>query len=168
MSDISFFTDEDVHGELAGILRSSGVDAVSTPETGRLTEPGPAQLEWCHEQGPGDYQFQCRRLRGFTPRMACCGTTPFRDNRFLSTADWRLAAPCTSSRTHADRRRDGRLLRISQRLAFRVTADQNSTRIRRFRQEAYDATLPDVFGVICWQGSCHDTSGSPRIANESC
>lgn len=51
MSDISFFTDEDVHGELAGILRSSGFDAVSTPEAGRLSEQDPAHLEWCHEQG---------------------------------------------------------------------------------------------------------------------
>lgn len=39
MSDISFFIDEDVHGELAGILRASGFDAVSTPEAGRLRDP---------------------------------------------------------------------------------------------------------------------------------
>ncbi|MGH7139859.1 MAG: DUF5615 family PIN-like protein [Pirellulales bacterium] len=51
MSDISFFTDEDVHGELAAILRSSGFDAVSTPEADRLSEVDPAQLEWCHTHG---------------------------------------------------------------------------------------------------------------------
>jgi len=44
MSDISFFTDEDVHGELAEILRANGFDAVSTPEAGRLSEPEPLTL----------------------------------------------------------------------------------------------------------------------------
>ena len=51
MSDIAFFSDEDVYGELAGILRSRGFDAVSTPEAGRLSEPDPVQLRWCKEQG---------------------------------------------------------------------------------------------------------------------
>lgn len=51
MSDISFFTDEDVHGELAGILRANGFDAVSAPEAGRLSEPDPTHLEWCHKHG---------------------------------------------------------------------------------------------------------------------
>lgn len=42
MNHVAFFTDEDVYGEFAGILRSSGFDAVSTPEADRLTEPDPS------------------------------------------------------------------------------------------------------------------------------
>jgi hypothetical protein len=47
MSSIAFFTDEDVHGQLVGILRSHGFDAVSAPETDRLSETDPAHLQWC-------------------------------------------------------------------------------------------------------------------------
>jgi hypothetical protein len=45
---------------LAGILRSNGFDAVSTPEAGRLSEPDPAQLEWCHEQDRAIVTFNTR------------------------------------------------------------------------------------------------------------
>lgn len=48
MSDIRLFTDEDVFGDLAVILRSHGFDAISTPEARRLSEPDPDQLSWCH------------------------------------------------------------------------------------------------------------------------
>lgn len=51
MSDIRFFTDEDVYGGLAEILRSHGFDAVSTPEADRLSETDRDQLEWCRENG---------------------------------------------------------------------------------------------------------------------
>lgn len=51
MSDIAFFADEDVYGELAAILPTSGFDAVSAPEAGRLNESDPAHLESCHAHG---------------------------------------------------------------------------------------------------------------------
>jgi hypothetical protein len=46
MSAIRLFTDEDVYGAVAAALRSAGIDAVSTPEVGRLGESDESQLEW--------------------------------------------------------------------------------------------------------------------------
>jgi hypothetical protein len=46
MGALQFFTDEDVYGAIARALRSAGIDAVSTPETGRLGESDESQLEW--------------------------------------------------------------------------------------------------------------------------
>jgi hypothetical protein len=51
MSQIRFFTDEDVHGPVVTGLRTAGFDAVSTPEAGRLGESDPAQLLWNFQQG---------------------------------------------------------------------------------------------------------------------
>lgn len=46
MSALRLYTDEDMHGALAGQLRAAGWDAVSTPEANRLGERDPAQLTW--------------------------------------------------------------------------------------------------------------------------
>jgi hypothetical protein len=51
VSQIQFFTDEDVHRALAVQLRSAGVDAVSTPEAGRLSELDSSQLLWAAQEG---------------------------------------------------------------------------------------------------------------------
>jgi len=50
MSAIRFFTDEDVYGAVARALRSAGIDAVSTPETGRLGESDESQLDWARAE----------------------------------------------------------------------------------------------------------------------
>jgi hypothetical protein len=57
MSEILFFTDENIHGELADILRSHGFNAVSTPEADRLSEPDPVELEWCQAEGRCNVTF---------------------------------------------------------------------------------------------------------------
>jgi hypothetical protein len=44
MTPIRFLTDEDVYGSVAGKLRRRDIDAVSTPETGRLGESDASQL----------------------------------------------------------------------------------------------------------------------------
>ena len=41
-----FFTDEDVCGGVAKALRAAGLDAVSTPEAGRLAADDESLLEW--------------------------------------------------------------------------------------------------------------------------
>jgi hypothetical protein len=51
MASIRFFTDEDVYGAIAPSLRKSGVDVISTPETGRLGESDESQLEWATDEG---------------------------------------------------------------------------------------------------------------------
>jgi hypothetical protein len=51
MSLISFFTDEDVYGHVAEQLRAAGIDAISTPEAGRLGSGDPEQLSWAAQQG---------------------------------------------------------------------------------------------------------------------
>jgi hypothetical protein len=51
MSQIRFFTDEDVHGAIAPHLRAAGFDAVSSPEAGRLGTNDPEQLLWATQQG---------------------------------------------------------------------------------------------------------------------
>lgn len=51
MSAIRFFTDEDVYGATAAVLRRAGFDAISTPEAGRLRESDESQLQWAASQG---------------------------------------------------------------------------------------------------------------------
>lgn len=51
MSAIRFFTDEDIYGAVAPALRSAGLDAVSTPEAGRLNESDESQLTWAAQNG---------------------------------------------------------------------------------------------------------------------
>ena len=46
MSKPAFFTDEDVYAAVAVALRKAGLDAVSTPEAGRLGESDDSQLAW--------------------------------------------------------------------------------------------------------------------------
>jgi hypothetical protein len=46
MSQIRFFTDEDVYAAIAIGLRKAGFDAIATPEAGRLGEPDESQLEY--------------------------------------------------------------------------------------------------------------------------
>src|SRR5436853_7008940 len=50
MNTIRFFTDEDVYAAVASALRRSGVDAISTPEAGRLSQTDDAQLEWAAKE----------------------------------------------------------------------------------------------------------------------
>lgn len=40
------YTDEDVYAAIAPALRRAGVDAISTPEAGRLGESDESQLSW--------------------------------------------------------------------------------------------------------------------------
>ena len=49
--ELRYFTDEDIYGAVAAALRKSGVDAVSTPEAGRLAETDESQLEWAAAEG---------------------------------------------------------------------------------------------------------------------
>ena len=51
MTQIRFFTDEDVYGGVAPALRKAGFDAVSSPESGRLGESDESQLDWAASQG---------------------------------------------------------------------------------------------------------------------
>jgi hypothetical protein len=51
MSAIGFFTDEDVYGAVATALRRAGVDAISTPETGRRGQSDESQLAWAAAEG---------------------------------------------------------------------------------------------------------------------
>jgi hypothetical protein len=51
MSQVRFFTDEDIHGVVAVQLRAAGLDAVSTPEAGRLGESDLSQLLWATQEG---------------------------------------------------------------------------------------------------------------------
>ena len=51
MSDMRFFTDEDVYGAIAPALRRAGIDAVSTPELGRHRQSDESQLEWASAEG---------------------------------------------------------------------------------------------------------------------
>ena len=51
MSKPTFFTDEDIYAAVAVALRKAGLDAVSTPETGRLGESDDSQLAWAADQG---------------------------------------------------------------------------------------------------------------------
>ena len=51
MSSPAFFTDEDIYAAVAAALRKSGLDAVSTPEAGRLGESDDSQLTWAANHG---------------------------------------------------------------------------------------------------------------------
>jgi hypothetical protein len=51
MIRVRFFTDEDVHGQVAVQLRMMGFGALSTPEAGRLGQSDPDQLIWATVQG---------------------------------------------------------------------------------------------------------------------
>jgi hypothetical protein len=51
MSNLAFFTDEDVYGAVSVALRKAGFDAVSTPEVNRRGESDDSQLEWAASQG---------------------------------------------------------------------------------------------------------------------
>ncbi len=46
MSALCLFTDEDVYAAIAPALRRAGLDAVSTPEAGRLGESDESQLAY--------------------------------------------------------------------------------------------------------------------------
>jgi hypothetical protein len=46
MNAAKFFTDEDIYAAVAPALRKAGLDAVSTPEAGRLGESDESQLTW--------------------------------------------------------------------------------------------------------------------------
>ena len=51
MAKMRFFTDEDVYGATAIALRRAGFDAVSTPESGRVSQSDEAQLAWAAGEG---------------------------------------------------------------------------------------------------------------------
>jgi hypothetical protein len=51
MSEVRFFTDEDIHGGVAVALCRRGLDAISTPEAGRRGETDERQLEWAANNG---------------------------------------------------------------------------------------------------------------------
>ena len=51
MSAAKSFTDEDVYAAVAPALRKAGLDAVSTPEAGRLGESDKSQLAWAAGEG---------------------------------------------------------------------------------------------------------------------
>lgn len=57
MSAVKFFTDEDVFGPVAAALRRAGVDAISTPEAGRLGASDEEQLEWAVREGRAIISF---------------------------------------------------------------------------------------------------------------
>lgn len=50
MSQIRIFTDEDVYGATAPALRGTGIDAISTPEAGRIGHSDESQLEWASDE----------------------------------------------------------------------------------------------------------------------
>jgi hypothetical protein len=51
MAVLAFLTDEDVYGAVAPALRGGGLDAVSTPETGRLGQSDESQLAFAADEG---------------------------------------------------------------------------------------------------------------------
>jgi hypothetical protein len=51
VSQIRFFTDEDVQGAIAVQLRANSYDALSTVEAGRLGSDDEPQLSWAAQQG---------------------------------------------------------------------------------------------------------------------
>ena len=50
MNPPRFFTDEDIYATVAVQLRAAGLDAISTPEAGRIGEPDLSQLTWAAQQ----------------------------------------------------------------------------------------------------------------------
>ena len=51
MSQIRFFTDEDVFGAGAVAMRKAGFDAISTPDVGRVGRSDESQLQWTSDAG---------------------------------------------------------------------------------------------------------------------
>src|SRR4030042_6474537 len=51
MSAIRFCTDEDVYAATVVALRRAGLDAISTPESGRLGQSDEGQLDWAATEG---------------------------------------------------------------------------------------------------------------------
>jgi hypothetical protein len=51
MTQVRFFTDEDIYGSTVAALRAAGFDARSTPETGRKGESDESQLAWAQGEG---------------------------------------------------------------------------------------------------------------------
>jgi len=51
MTQLRFFTDEDVYGAVAPALRKLGFDAISTPESRRLGDSDESQLQWATHEG---------------------------------------------------------------------------------------------------------------------
>ena len=51
MSAAKFFTDEDIYAAVAPILRKAGLDAISTPETGRRGQSDKSQVAWAASEG---------------------------------------------------------------------------------------------------------------------
>ena len=49
--ELRYFTDEDIYGAVAAALRKLGIDALSTPEAGRLAETDESQLQWAATEG---------------------------------------------------------------------------------------------------------------------
>lgn len=110
MSDISFFTDEDVYGNLAGLLRSNGFDAISTPEADRLSEPDPNHLAWCQEHG------RC--------------IVSFNTGHFANLhREWLTAGKHHAGIIVSERRPRGDLLRRVLRLARTLTAEEMVDRL---------------------------------------
>lgn len=50
MAQVRFFMDEDVYRATTVALRKAGIDAVSTPEAGRLGQPDESQLLWACDE----------------------------------------------------------------------------------------------------------------------
>jgi hypothetical protein len=125
MSDIRFFTDEDVYGDVARILRSHGFDAVSTPEANRLSETDPSQLEWCRQQGRAIVSFNVGHFAAMHTQWAVAGRSTYGHHRVAPEANWRPYAPPCSSRANADCRRNGRSIGVSEQLAFSMSALAN-------------------------------------------
>jgi hypothetical protein len=51
MSELRFFTDEDIYRATTLSLRKAGFDVISTPEAGRLGESDESQLQWASDEG---------------------------------------------------------------------------------------------------------------------
>ncbi len=51
MAAPAFFTDEDVYAAIAPALRKAGLEALSSPEAGRLGESDESQLAFAADQG---------------------------------------------------------------------------------------------------------------------
>ncbi len=110
MSDIGFFTDEDVYGDLAELLRSHGFDAVSTPEANRLSQTDEAQLEWCRQQGRAIVTFNVGHFAAMH-------------------AQWLIAGTCHSGIIASHQRPIGDLMRRLLRLARTLTAEEMIDRL---------------------------------------
>jgi hypothetical protein len=95
---------------LAGILRASGFDAVSATEAGRLSEPDPTHLEWCHKHG--------RAIATFNTRDFCA-----------LHKDWLVAGKRHAGIIVSDQRPIGDLMHRVLRLARTLTAEEMVDRL---------------------------------------